>query len=557
MTLIFSLIQQMSVFMVIAYLFTKSPAFRPLTAENLQPRQKLVLYFVFSAFSIMGTYFGLPVGDAIANTRAIGAVLAGLIGGPALGIAVGLTGGLHRFALGGFTAFACGVSTTTEGLVGGLFHLYLMRQHGVRDAFNPKIALVATLLAEALQMLIILLLARPFDEALALVETIALPMILANSVGAALFISIMSDRKQMHDKVGAIFSARALKVAEKTLGLLSRGINPETAAELVKIIQKETGVGAVAVTDREKTLAFTGVGADHHLPGLPLASDYALKAIREHQVVYADGINEPFNCPHSPGCTLGSALVAPLAVHDEVLGTIILFEPKTKLFLNNNRSLGTGIASLLSEQLLRLRYENQKNMLTKSELKLVQAQVNPHFLFNAMNTIIAITEQDAKRAKELMLHLSNFFRKNLKRSGDLATLEEELDHVNSYLTIERARFEDRLVIEIDIRPELLAVKLPTFTLQPIIENSIKHGISQIFGQGIVRVSARQSAGRVLIEVADNAGAYCEKPNGGGLGMSLVDKRIKSLYGQQYGLSTSCEAGQTTLVTISVPEGALP
>lgn len=557
MLLIFSLLQQMSVFMVIAYLFTKSPAFRPLTAENLQPRQKLILYFVFSAFSILGTYFGLPVGGAIANTRAIGAVLAGLIGGPALGIAVGLTGGLHRFALGGFTAFACGVSTTTEGLVGGLFHLYLMRQEGVRDVFNPKVALIATLLAESLQMLIILLLAKPYSEAMALVEVIALPMILANSVGAALFISIMSDRKQMYDKVGAIFSAKALKVAEKTLGLLSRGFNPETATEMVEIIRAETGVGAVAVTDRDTHLAFSGAGDDHHLPGLEIGSDYVLRAIQQHKVVYADGVNEPFTCPHSPSCPLGSALVVPLAVNDEVLGTIILFEPKTKLFLNNNRSLGEGLASLLSEQLLRSRYESQKSMLTKSELKLVQAQVNPHFLFNAMNTIIAIIEQDSQRAKELMLHLSNFFRKNLKRSGDLATLGEELDHVNSYLTIERARFEDRLVIETDISPDLLGVKLPTFTLQPIIENSIKHGVSQLFGTGIVRVTATRGGGLIRIEVEDNAGTYCEKLGGGGLGMNLVDKRIKSLYGEQYGVSIACVPDEKTLITISVPEGALP
>jgi len=76
MQLIFSLLQQMSVFMVVAYLFTKSPAFRPLTGESIRRRQKLILYFVFSGFSIMGTYFGLPISDAIANTRAIGAVLA-------------------------------------------------------------------------------------------------------------------------------------------------------------------------------------------------------------------------------------------------------------------------------------------------------------------------------------------------------------------------------------------------------------------------------------------------------------------------------------------------
>ena len=88
-----------------------------------------------------------------------------------------------------------------------------------------------------------------------------------------------------------------------------------------------------------------------------------------------------------------------------------------------------------------------------SELKLLQAQVNPHFLFNALNTIIAVTRTDPARARELLVHLSHFFRKNLKRSGELSTLQEELEHVGAYLEIEKARFQDRLVVETDVDPD--------------------------------------------------------------------------------------------------------
>lgn len=280
MKLIFALLQQMSVFLVIAYLFSKSPAFRPLTGETLRPRHKILLYFIFSAFSILGTYFGLPVRDAIANTRAIGAVLAGLIGGPLLGTAVGFTGGLHRYALGGFTAFSCGVSTTAEGLLGGLVHLWLVRRGQPERVFSPTVAFAATFAAEALQMTIILLLARPFADAVALVQVIAAPMMLANAAGAALFISIIRDQKSMYDKFGVIFSARALKIAERTLGILSKGFNPLTAGEVARIIHNETGVGAVAITDREKALAFVGIGSDHHQAGALIASELTRRAIR-------------------------------------------------------------------------------------------------------------------------------------------------------------------------------------------------------------------------------------------------------------------------------------
>jgi len=552
MKLVFDLLQQMSIFLVIAYLFSKSPAFRPLTSEHLRFHHKLILYLIFSSFSILGTYFGLPVQDAIANTRAIGPVLAGLIGGPVLGIATGLTGGLHRYSLGGFTAFSCGVSTTVEGLIGGLIHLYLVRRGRGDQIYLPVVALGVTFYAEAMQMGIILLLARPFDQALALVKLIALPMMLANSAGAALFISIIRDQRSMYDRFGAHFSARALKVADRTLDILSRGFNQKNAGELVKIIRKETGVGAVGITDRDKILAFEGLGDDHHRPDTPITSTHTLQAIRGNQVFYADGVNTPFNCPRSPDCPLGSALVIPLRVEQEVIGTIILFEPKNKLFLNLNRTLGEGLANLLSDQLLRSRYAEQKNLLIQSELKLVQAQVNPHFLFNALNTIIAVVRIDADRARDLLLHLSNFFRKNLKRSGDLVSLEEELDHVQSYLKIEKARFGARLNVVTKVDPALLFLKLPTFTLQPIIENAIKHGISQLLEGGQVTIAAQQINSHAEIVIEDNAGTYCEKLSSDGLGMNIVDKRIKNLFGAGYGVEMTCIPAQATRVLIRIP-----
>src|SRR5512142_1510876 len=138
MKLLFSLIQAMSVFLVVAYLYCKSPAFKPLASDSLRRRDKLYLYFFFSAISIMGTYLGMPVHDAIANTRAIGPVLAGIIGGPLLGIAVGFTGGLHRYFLGGFTAVSCGVATTLAGIMGGLVHWHLLRRNHSESLFEPK-----------------------------------------------------------------------------------------------------------------------------------------------------------------------------------------------------------------------------------------------------------------------------------------------------------------------------------------------------------------------------------------------------------------------------------
>ncbi len=550
---VFALLQQMSVFLVIAYLFTKSPFFRSFHLHTLHPRTQLLLYFIFSSFSILGTYFGLPINDAIANTRAIGATLAGIIGGPFLGGAVGLTAGLHRFFLGGFTAASCGISTTVEGIMGGLVHVYLVRHYQQHRLLSPAVAFFTTLIAEIIQMIIILLLAKPFDQALALVRIIALPMILANSTGAAIFVSIIRDQRKMYDDLSVFFSAKALKMAEKTVSILSRGFNMATAREVALVIQEETGVGAVGITDREKVLAFVGVGSDHHVVGQKISSSQTRKAISENRIIYADGGEKKWRCNLSKACPLGSVLCVPLRVDNELIGTINLFEPQNKLFLVTNKTLGEGITKLLSDQILYARYIEQKTLVTTAELKIAQAQISPHFLFNALNTIIAITRKDSDRARDLLLHLANFFRKNLKHTSNLATLEEELNHVHSYLVIEKARFEDRLQLEMDIDSELLALKLPVFTLQPIVENAIKHGISNMLGQGVIRLSVGRESGMVRISVEDNAGNFAQRSRKG-VGMSIVEKRIKNLCGENHGLEISCIPQVKTIISITVPEG---
>ena len=555
MKLAFLLLQNLAFFLVVAYLFSKTPAFRPLVrlAEDpLGQRQKLLLFLIFAAISIAGSYFGLPIEGAEADTCAIGAVLAGLIGGPALGVAVGLASGLHSFTLGGLTALASLIATPLEGLLGGLVHDRLIRRGQAARVLHPGVALGTTMVAEVLQMLCILALARPFDEALALVRVIALPMILVNGAGSALFLSLLHDVKGSRDKAGAQFSAQALNIADQLLALLSKGFNQETAQEMAEIIRRETKVGAVGITDREQILAFSGIGNDHHRSGIPIAAEQTKAAIRENRVIYADGKKDPYQCALSDNCPLGSALAVPLRRDQEVIGVIKLYEPRNQLFLNLNRSLGEGLAALLSHQLLRSSYEEQKNLLVQAELKLIQAQVNPHFLFNALNTIIAVIRIDPDKARDLLRHLSNFFRKNLKRSGDQGTLAEELDHVRSYLEIQEARFGDRLRVAIEIDDSLLGLTMPTFTLQPIIENAINHGIAAIMGAGMIHVRARREKGRAVIEVEDNAGTYRATADQGGLGMSIVDKRLKNQYGETYGLVIDYSPGEWTRASIHLP-----
>jgi two-component system LytT family sensor kinase len=196
------------------------------------------------------------------------------------------------------------------------------------------------------QMLIILLIARPFEDALHLVQSIAAPMMVTNTVGAALFMRILLDKRAMFEKYTSAFSATALKVAASTEGILRQGFNEENSMKVAQVLIQELDIGAVAITDRDKLLAFTGIGDDHHLPGKPISSLYTQKAIDTGEVVYADGNEVPYRCSIHPNCKLGSTLVIPLRGENQrVIGTIKLYEAKNRLFSSINRTLGRGLRS--------------------------------------------------------------------------------------------------------------------------------------------------------------------------------------------------------------------
>ncbi len=522
--LVLLLLQQMCVFLVIAWLMSKTRLFIPLMQVTVRLPHKLLCYVTFSIFCIMGTYFGLHIEDSIANTRAIGAVMGGLLGGPVVGGLVGLTGGLHRYSLGGMTALSCMVSTIVEGLLGGL-----------------------------VQMMIILLIARPFQDALHLVQSIAAPMMVTNTVGAALFMRILLDKRAMFEKYTSAFSATALKVAASTEGILRQGFNEENSMKVAQVLIQELDIGAVAITDRDKLLAFTGIGDDHHLPGKPISSSYTQRAIETGEVVYADGNEVPYRCSIHPHCKLGSTLVIPLRGENQrVIGTIKLYEAKNRLFSSINRTLGEGIAQLLSAQILAGQYERQKALLTQSEIKLLHAQVNPHFLFNALNTLKAVIRRDSDQAGQLVQYLSTFFRKNLKRPTEIVTLADEIEHVNAYLQIEKARFQANLQIQMAVPEGLAHHQLPAFTLQPIVENAIKHGTSQHLGVGEITIRASQDDRWLQLDIEDNAGLYRANPQASGLGMNLVDRRLRARFGADCGISVTCEPERFTRVTLRLP-----
>jgi two-component system, LytTR family, sensor histidine kinase LytS len=195
----------------------------------------------------------------------------------------------------------------------------------------------------------------------------------------------------------------------------------------------------------------------------------------------------------------------------------------------------------------------------------LQAQISPHFLFNSLNTIVSLIRLDPAKARKLLVSLSHFLRQNLTvTTHSMTTLEQEMKHTKAYLTIEEARFVDKLEVIYDIDEEALSQNIPPLTLQPIIENSIKHGFKNKETDCIIKVMVKKSNQSIFVKVTDNGQGMSEEraeqigkellhsEKGTGLALFNVNRRLTMTYGEEAALKIKSDADNGTEVTFSIP-----
>jgi two-component sensor histidine kinase len=210
------------------------------------------------------------------------------------------------------------------------------------------------------------------------------------------------------------------------------------------------------------------------------------------------------------------------------------------------RSLDGLYASLLENIRLQQRRNEQELAASRAELKALRAQVNPHFLFNALNSIAALIHSNPALAEETVEKLAEVFRYTLERSEtEWVTLAEEIEFIRAYLDVEHARFAERLQTNIQVAPQLHTRQVPTMLVQILVENAIKHGTSQARGVGRVEIGVTESGGCFRIEVRDNGPGLGPLVNGG-YGLRNVTARLERYYGSRarFGLERLEQAGQT-------------
>ncbi|HWR38317.1 MAG TPA: LytS/YhcK type 5TM receptor domain-containing protein [Patescibacteria group bacterium] len=541
------------------FLLTKVRIFRSrILKQEFSLRDKLMMVAVFGALGIMGTYIGFRAVDGTANTRAVGVILAGLIGGPAVGVGAGCIAGLHRFTLGGITAYNSAISAVLEGLMAGLVCTHL-RKVPARWAY----ALPLTFVLEGLHMLFLLVMATPvqYEATWNLVQAIIPAMLVTNPAAVAAFIAIFDNARTEQEKVEGKAARLALQIAEKTMIYLRKGLNAESAKQTVSaILETVDALEAVALVSQEKVLAFTdrrgrGGGQELQAPPIQAALEFGFYGMIQNW--------REFDHRVSAELALEAVIAAPLKDNHTVIGALVFYKATRNSMTSFEVELIKGLSHLISTQLEVGKGEQQAALRAAAEIKALQAQINPHFLFNALNTIVYYCRQKPEIARDLLLKLAQFYRNNLSRIDDFIDLKTELQHIDAYIQIEAARFSGKLSMVYEI-PTVNGLTVPPFILQPIVENAVKHGLypQKTGGQITVRGYRRENRLEVVIQ-DDGVGmdeetcrrVLLETPERKGIGLVNVDQRLRAIYGEEYGLNIESAKGKGTSVSLAFPLNA--
>lgn len=531
----------MALIALAAYIYNQTHLFRNMIKDELTLMDKAGMVLFFSSLSIIGTFTGVGVEPfAIANTRPIGAFMAGYMGGPLMGMLVGAIAGGQRYMMGGFTATACAVATIVEGLMGAV-----ARKYSKDRGLSVWSGFAGAFVAEILQMTIVVAVARPLEDSVKLVSLIGLPMIIINSLGVMVFILIIKNAKEDYARIGAVQSQKVLDIAGRTISYLRNGLDRNTAGPVAGIICEIGEVEAAFVADSKELLAYNGDIINEEILSRNLMDYY--KDPGFGTISFNNGgRNLLFYC-------------VPIYGVDSNFEGVIGHQMKSEKILRDG--VFANYAKELSELLSTQMEIHKLNVLAQeayvAEYKALRAQIEPHFLFNALNTIASFCRTNPVRARELILDLSNYFRQTLNRREDFVTMRREISFLNSYLSIEKARFGNRLAINIDIPDELQDAKMPAFVLQPLVENSIKHGILPKADGGSVTVKAEFLGEDIGISVEDDGvGMNVDKVEEvktfwPGIGLDNVNERLKLIYPNNYGLEISSVKGSGTKVNFKI------
>jgi two-component system, LytTR family, sensor kinase len=348
----------------------------------------------------------------------------------------------------------------------------------------------------------------------------------------------------------------ALHAATATLPHLRRGLDVESATEALPHLRALTGAAAIALADTDTVLAIDGEGREQVRPGDMLTR--LLSYTRDDRVRVV-----PRLISSDPTCPLHAAALAPLVAGGVRVGTLIAFYRVVGRPSADELQVVAEAASLVCAQIELSVLAEQERRLAQAELRALRAQISPHFLYNALAAVAANIHEDPEVAREQLIDFAEFTRYLFRDGRSYVSLAEEVEHVMRYLRLEQARFPGVLDVRVDVDPAARNAVVPTMSLQPLAENAIRHGVRRS-GTGTITIRAIAAGDHVELSVTDDGTGFAPRGGpvqtaaGGGIGLANVDARLRTTFGEQFGLRVQSAPGAGTTVSLTVPaSGSAP
>jgi two-component system sensor histidine kinase LytS len=360
------------------------------------------------------------------------------------------------------------------------------------------------------------------------------------------------------DRLRARQSERMLRLAASTLTYMRKGLNTESAEKVCDLLLPATSANAVAITDRKSILGYAGAEKESHEVGSPIRTE-ATKATllnAEMRVITSkDDIGFP-----DEGTSFKAAIIVPMISRDEVVGALKFYYRSARKIDETEQAVAYGLATLLAMQLDLSELEYQRELAAKMELKALQAQIKPHFLFNTINTIAALIRTDPAQARILLREFATFYRRTLEGSFDSITLEQEYLQTLRYLGFEIARFgADRIALHSNIEEGLEGIQVPAFIIQPLVENAVGHGMRENAPLHI-DLHAHVVDGNVLIDIRDDGRGMSQdkithmfdpSSHHAGIALKNVDDRLRGFFGRQAYLAVQSKPDIGTTISMNL------
>jgi len=338
---------------------------------------------------------------------------------------------------------------------------------------------------------------------------------------------------------------------------LRRGLSAETATAAAPLLRELLDCRAVMVTDQDGNyLAWDGEFTHHGQDMI----NHAAKVAESGQRVVLGGYD--VDCGRVD-CPIRGSVIVPLEVDGAVVGTLAALTSSATAARFGLVRAATEVARYVSTQLELAELDESRSRLALAEVRALRAQISPHFVYNALNTIAAFVRTDPEEARELLIEFADFTRYSFRTAGEFTTLAEELRNVDRYLTLERARFGERLQVRLLVAPEVLPVVLPFLALQPLVENAVRHGLGGKPAGGTITVIAEDAGAECVISVEDDGvgmdpaklrGEMADSHiSGAHVGLGNVHDRLRSAFGDDYGLIVETERGAGMKVSLRVPK----